>query len=170
MPTPSQHIFISYINEEAPLAEAVLTERGVVLLPVEDYLMDDAHKLSPQAQQTISLFKEQLGKLSSLRLKGNQNPLLISWRNATEALFSAFLPDSTHYGCFVNIMFGGGYSVVPSIEDMASGGRDSFLKGCDLAEQCIKGAIEELERFDLPVTAQKIASFVEFVGNRWAQR
>src|SRR5271169_2676406 len=100
--------------------------------------MRDIGKLSSEGQQALELFKEQLGALPTLRNFRGITPEFSWWKAATTALFLKYLPASSYYNRFCIVQFGS-----------AQGAQDRYLRGCDLAEQCIKGAIQEIEQQDV---------------------
>jgi hypothetical protein len=117
----------------------------------------DDKELSAIGRKAITLFKEQLERLASLRSGDADNPEFVSWRDTTKTLFRKFLPDSTHLERYAKITF----RRLPSRRSFSSRynqppGYDKslFQRGCTLAEHCMLGAIEEIERFDIEVPIQ----------------
>jgi hypothetical protein len=117
----------------------------------------DDNELSAIGRKAITLFKQQLERLTSLRSGDAGNPEFVSWRDATKTLFRKFLPDSTHLERYEKITF----RRLPSRRGLSSRynqppGYDKslFQRGCNLTEQCMLGAIDEIERFDIEVPSQ----------------
>jgi hypothetical protein len=118
--------------------------------------MTDSEKLSPNGQRAIELFKEQLTALGSVRYLHGITPEFAKWKDSTNALFMKYLPTSPHFIRFSNIRFGaarrrsfsgrGG----PSPQTMQA----YYERGCDAAEHCLKGAIKDIQRFDVELPTQ----------------
>jgi len=116
--------------------------------------MNDSGKLSPNGQRAIHLFEEQLAALGVVRnLLGTE---FAKWKESTRALFMEYLPTSPRFIRFSKIQFGvartRNFSVRwrPSPQTM----QQYYQLGCDAAEQCIRGAIEDIERFDVELPTQ----------------
>jgi hypothetical protein len=118
--------------------------------------MTGSEKLSPNGQRAVELFKAQLSALGSVRYLHGITPEFTKWKDSTNALFMKYLPTSPHFIRFSNIRFGaarrrsfsgrGG----PSPQTMQA----YYERGCDAAEYCLKGAIEDIQRFDVELPAQ----------------
>jgi hypothetical protein len=121
--------------------------------------MTDSEKLSPNGQRAVELFKEQLAALGSVRYLHGITPEFAKWKDSTNALFMKYLPTSPHFIRFSNIRFGaarrrsfsgrGG----PSPQTMQA----YYQRGCDSAAACLRGAIEDIQRFDVELQTQPSA-------------
>ena len=100
--------------------------------------MTDSGKLSPEGQRAIELFQEQLDNMPIVRNYSGITPEFCQWKDSTTGLFKKYLPTSPHYNRFSIVQFGSAHET-----------HQRYLRGCDLAEQCIRGAIHDIERFDL---------------------
>jgi len=117
----------------------------------------------PQEATAIRLFNEQLRKLGGIRCLEHKDVTFIAWRDTTTSLFQRFLrPDFSHFSTFRRIKWQGQVSVGSLTSNYGYGGprpsgfstpeeREAFLRGCAIAEQCIKGAIEEVRNFGIHV-------------------
>jgi hypothetical protein len=105
--------------------------------------MTDAGRLSSEGQRALELFKEQLAAMPTVRSFRGVTPEFSRWKDSTAGLFIKYLPDSTSYNRFCIIQFGS-----------AQATPERYLRGCDLAEQCIRAAIEDIERFDVKAGGQ----------------
>jgi hypothetical protein len=65
-------------------------------------------------------------------------PEFSRWKDSTAGLFIKYLPESSCYKQFCIIQFGSAHAA-----------QERYFRGCDLAEQCIRAAIQYLERFDV---------------------
>jgi hypothetical protein len=113
--------------------------------------MTGSDKLSPNGQQAVELFEEQLAALETVRSLHGITPEFAKWKNSTNALFMQYLPTSPHFIRFSKIRFGlsrrksfSGHGS-PSPQTM----RAYYEQGCDAAEHCLSGAIGDIERFDV---------------------
>ena len=118
--------------------------------------MTDSEKLSPNGQRAVELFKEQLAALAILRSLPGITLELTKWKDSTRVLFTKYLPSSPRFNRFCNIRFG-----VVRRRSFSGRGNPSpqrlqhhYQQGCDEAEQCIRGAIEDIERFDVELPTQ----------------
>jgi hypothetical protein len=100
--------------------------------------MTEVRKLSSEGQRAIELFKEQLDAVPTMRNFRGITPEFSRWKDSTTGLFIKYLPDSSCYNRFCIIQFGSAHSA-----------QERYLRGCDLAEQCIRAAIQDIERFDV---------------------
>jgi hypothetical protein len=100
--------------------------------------MASSSNLSAEGQRALALFKEQLDALPAIKNFRSVTPEFTRWKEATTRLFLKYLPDSSCYNRFSIIQFGATHSAP-----------DRYLRGCDLAEQCIKTAIQDIERSDV---------------------
>lgn len=105
--------------------------------------MTDVRKLSSEGQRAIGLFREQLEAVPTIRSFRGITPEFSRWKDSTTGLFTKYLPDSTCYNRFCIIQFGS-----------AQAAPERYLRGCDLAEQCIRAAIQDIERFDVKPAGQ----------------
>jgi hypothetical protein len=103
-----------------------------------DRQMADSGKLSSEGQRALELFKTQLDVMPTIRNFRGVTPEFAQWKDATTQLFLKYLPDSSCYNRFSIIQFGAAHSAP-----------DRYLRGCDLAEQCIRAAIQDIERSDV---------------------
>jgi hypothetical protein len=122
--------------------------------------MTGSEKLSPNGQRAVELFKEQLAALGSVRHLHGITPEFAKWKDSTNALFMKYLPTSPHFIRFSRIQFGlsrrrsfSGRGNPPPQTMQAY-----YQRGCDAAEQSIKGAIEDIERFDVESSTQPSTS------------
>src|SRR6202008_2042457 len=82
-------------------------------------------------------------------------PEFAKWKDSTNALFMKYLPTSPHFLRFSRIQFG--LSRRRSFSRRGSPSPQTmqayYERGCDAAEHCLSGAIEDIKRFDvgLPV-------------------
>ena len=118
--------------------------------------MTDGDKLSQDGRRAIELFNEQLVELAALRNQRGITPDLSRWKDSTKTLFMKYLPASPHYTRFCNIQFG-----IARRRSFSGRGNPSpqaldihYQQGCDAAEKCIKGTIQEIERFDVAASTQ----------------
>ena len=118
--------------------------------------MTDSEKLSPNGQRAVELFNEQLAALGTVRYLHGITPEFSRWKDSTKALFMKYLPQSPHHFRFRNIEFG-----MAQRRRLSEGGNPSadelqqhYQHGCDAAEQCIRGAIKDIERFDVELPTQ----------------
>lgn len=105
--------------------------------------MTDVPKLSSEGQRALDLFKEQLAAVATMRTFRGVTPEFNRWKDSTAGLFIKYLPDSAFYNRFCIIQFGS-----------AQAAQDRYLRGCDLAEQCIRAAIQDIERFDVKAAGE----------------
>jgi hypothetical protein len=118
--------------------------------------MTDSEKLSPNGQRAVELFKEQLAALGSVRYLHGITPEFTQWKDSTRALFLKYLPTSPHFARFSNIQFG-----IARKRSFSGRGNPSpqtmqahYERGCDAAEHCLRGAIGDIQRFDVELPAQ----------------
>jgi hypothetical protein len=102
--------------------------------------MTEVRKLSSEGQRALELFKQQLKAVPMMRNFRGITPEFSRWKDSTTGLFRKYLPDSSCYNRFCIIQFG-----------TEHGAQERYLRGCDLAEQCIQAAIQDIERFDVKV-------------------
>jgi hypothetical protein len=95
-------------------------------------------QLSSEGQRAIELFRGQLDAVPTMRNFGGITPEFSRWKDLTAGLFLKYLPESSCYNRFCIIQFGS-----------ASAAKERYLRGCDLAEQCILAAIQDIERSDV---------------------
>jgi hypothetical protein len=112
----------------------------------------------------IRLLGEQFAKLTVVKNLDYKDAKFIAWRNTTIDLLQRFLrPNSSHLITFAEIRFRGqgqlqirrhpfdGYrgprTKVPHPTNPAD--RDIFVRGCEIAEECIKGATDEIRNFGI---------------------
>jgi hypothetical protein len=100
--------------------------------------MTDVRKLSSEGQRVVELFKEQLDAVPTIRSFRGVTPEFNRWKDSTAGLFRKYLPDSSCYNRFCIIQF-----------RSANAAQERFLRGCDLAEQCIRAAIQDIEQSDV---------------------
>jgi hypothetical protein len=100
--------------------------------------MTEVRKLSSEGQRALELFKDQLDAVRMIRSFRGITPEFSRWKDSTTALFIKYLPDSSCYNRFSIIQFGSEHAA-----------QERYLRGCDLAEQCIQAAIQDIERFDV---------------------
>ena len=100
--------------------------------------MTDVRKLSSEGQRALELFKEQLDAVPTIRNFRSVTPEFSRWKDSTAGLFIKYLPESSCYNRFCIIQFGSEHAPP-----------ERYLRGCDLAEQCIRAAIQDIERFDV---------------------
>ena len=100
--------------------------------------MADIAKLSMEGQRALELFKQQLDAMPRIRDFRGATPEFGQWKDATTRLFVKYLPDSSCSNRFSIIQFG-----------TAQAPPERYLRGCDLAEQCIRAAIKDIEQFDV---------------------
>lgn len=100
--------------------------------------MTDIEKLSAEGQRAVELFKEQLEAIATIRGFRGVTPEFSRWKEATAGLFLKYLPESSCYNRFSIIQFG-----------PPQGAPERYLRGCDLAEQCIRAAIQDIEKSDV---------------------
>jgi hypothetical protein len=117
--------------------------------------MTGCEKLSPNGQQAVELFEEQLAALETVRSLHGITPEFAKWKDSTNALFMQYLPTSPHFIRFSKIRFG-----LSRRRSFSRRGNPSpqtmqahYERGCDAAEHCLWGAIGDIKRFDvgLPV-------------------
>jgi len=89
--------------------------------------MTGSEKLSPNGQRAVELFKEQLTALGSVRYLHGITPEFAKWKDSTNALFMKYLPTSPRFIRFSRI---------------------------HAAEHCLRGAIEDIQRFDVELPTQ----------------
>ena len=113
--------------------------------------MADSEKLSPNGQRAIEHFKEQLTALGTVRYLHGITPEFTKWKDSTNAVFMKYLPTSPHFLRFSKIQFG-----IARRRSFSGRGNPSpqtiqsyYQRGCDAAEQCLRGAIEDIQRFDV---------------------
>jgi hypothetical protein len=118
--------------------------------------MTDSETLSTNGQRAVEFFKEQLAALAALRNLPGITPELAKWKDSTRVLFTKYLPTSPRFNRFCNIQFG-----VARRRSFSGRGNLSpqtmqhhYQEGCDAAERCIRGAIEDIERFDVESPTQ----------------
>ena len=114
--------------------------------------------IEPPEATAIRLLEEQLVKLAVVQTLDYKDPKFIAWRSTTTDLLQRFLrPDSSHLITFRDIRFLGyvqarrqpfGYrGAVPRAPLTSPLDRETFVRGCAIAEECIKGASEEIQNF-----------------------
>jgi hypothetical protein len=106
--------------------------------------MTDRGKLSPEGQRAVELFQEQLAAMPAVRNFRGSTPEFSQWKDSTRALFTKYLLRSPYYNRFFIIQF-------ESVHET----KKCFLRACDLAEQCIRGAIQDIERLDVKPTGHR---------------
>jgi hypothetical protein len=118
--------------------------------------MTGSEKLSPNGQRAVELFKEQLTALGSVRYLHGITPEFAKWKDSTNALFMKYLPTSPRFIRFSRIQFGlsrrrsfSGRGNPPPQTMQAY-----YERGCDAAEHCLRGAIEDIQRFDVELPTQ----------------
>jgi hypothetical protein len=92
--------------------------------------MTESGKLSPDGQRAVELFQEQRDAMPVVRDFLGITPEFSQSRDSTRALFKKYWLRSPHYNQFGLIQFWS-----------ANDSKKRYLRGCDLAEQCIRGAI-----------------------------
>lgn len=118
--------------------------------------MTDSEKLSPNGKRAVELFKQQLAALGSVRHLHGITPEFAKWKDSTNALFMKYLPTSPHFIRFSNIRFGAARRRSFSGRGGASPQTMQvyYERGCNAAEHCLKGAIEDIQRFDVELPTQ----------------
>jgi hypothetical protein len=122
--------------------------------------MNDNGKLSLNGQRAVELFLEQLALLGAVRYLQGITPEFAKWKDSTNALFMKYLPTSPHFIRFSKIQFG-----VARRRSFSGRGNPSpqtiqayYERGCDAAERCLRGTIEDIQRFDVESPARASSS------------
>lgn len=113
----------------------------------------------PTDVQAIWLLNEQLIKLGAVLSLDYKAPLFVSWYDMTKTLIQRFLrPDSPHRIRFERLKFRGQTQVrmhpygyrgpIPS-PTVSPRDKAQFVEDCRTAQECIKGAIEEVKTFGI---------------------
>jgi hypothetical protein len=101
----------------------------------------NAAKLTQEAQNAVNAFTLQREQLATLRNSNAQDLNFIRWRISTTGVFRHFLPDSKTFAMFEGIKFDPGNFKSYAEETL---GPDSFIRDCNAAETCLRGAIEHI--------------------------
>jgi hypothetical protein len=107
--------------------------------------------------EAINLLNEQLAELEDVRKLNHRDAKFKGWQDMTLNLLSRFLqPNSSHLVRFRDIRYWSNRIVMRGFNDhrplpppnyVSPEDREAFNRGCELAEESIKGAIKEIRIF-----------------------
>jgi diguanylate cyclase (GGDEF)-like protein len=113
-----------------------------------------------QADLALELFYKRLEQLVVVSSYDFRHPDFIAWKDATMGLFQRFLqPESPHLIRFRDLRFRGPAQAARRLpfnyrgplprsrEAVTPADEEAFHRGCELAERCIKGAIDDIQHF-----------------------